>query len=120
MSINLDLNKTVEQISDFAQKKKDAKLEKESLDNKVFKEFFADSSYEFYQYAEKLVNAGKDWVENYNEDFIGWHLLKVDGKSIQLIQQKEDAQTGELVYHVNPIYYDGFKAYFEEYIKPQL
>ena len=103
----------------------------ESDKNAIFKAFFEQmNTIEFFEWFDKLIQNHNQWTDDYDEDYTGWHLLKVDGKSVNLIQQKhkETASSSfygysyesEYVYRVNPIYYDDICKYFEKYIRPQM
>lgn len=67
-----------------------------------------------FQWFARLIENGNQFIEDYDEDYIGWHL------GSDIMQQKEDRQTGEVVYRINPIYYEDAQNYFEKKIRPQM
>lgn len=99
----------------------------ESINNKaLLDKFFEDNGcIDFYKWLDELIKNGNQWKEDYNENFIGWHLFSYNGKSIELIQQQKDERASydgyaSCQYRINPIYYSDFCKYFETYIRPQM
>ena len=96
----------------------------------IFDKFFEDHSYEFDLWLKSLIENNNDWADDYDEDFIGWHHLTIDGKSIPLIQQRHREcnnsmmygydEKSEYQYRINPKYFSDFCTYFDENIRPQL
>lgn len=96
----------------------------------IFNKFFEDHSYEFDLWLKSLIESNNDWADDYDEDFIGWHHLTIDGKSIPLIQQRYREYNNstmfscddksEYQYRINPKYFNDFCTYFNKNIKPQL
>lgn len=97
----------------------------------IFDEFFQDTDYELNLWLDSLITNNNNWADDYDEDFSGWHLLAVNGKSIPLIQQRHrehsnstmslygDSQS-EYQYRINPIYFKDFCDYFNKKIRPQM
>ena len=98
--------------------------------NAIFDKFFENHSYEFDLWLKSLIESNNDWADDYDEDFIGWHHLTIDGKSIPLIQQRHREcnnsmmfsydEKSENQYRINPKYFNDFCTYFNKNIKPQL
>ena len=91
------------------------RTEKQAGNDSLFDDFFQRmNTLSFYEWFSRLIENGNQFIEDYDENFIGWHL------GSDIIQQKEDKQTGETVYRINPIYYEDAKAYFKKKIRPQM
>lgn len=98
--------------------------------NDIFDKFFEGHSYEFDLWLKSLIESNNDWADDYNEDFINWHHLTIDGNSIPLIQQRYREYDNPIIfgndvgseyqYRINPIYFDDFCTYFDKNIRPQL
>ena len=98
--------------------------------NAIFDKFFEDYSYEFNLWLKSLIENNNDWADDCDEDFIGWHHLIIDGKSIPLIQQRHREHSDSMMfgydekseyqYRINPKYFNDFCTYFNKNIKPQL
>ena len=98
----------------------------------IFEKFFEHmNTIEFYYWIDKIIQSNNQWTDDYDEGYIGWHLLNVNGKNIPLIQQmkkevEQDIGFGygncgsEYQYRINPKYYDDFCVYFEKHIRPQM
>lgn len=97
----------------------------------IFDEFFKGHSYEFNLWLDTLIKNNNDWMDDYDEDFIGWHHLTVNGEPIQLIQQRHREHNNSMMplygdiqskyqYRINPIYFKDFSDYFNKKIKPQM
>lgn len=71
------------------------------------------SSLDFFDWLSPLM-IKNDFIEAYNEIWIGWENYSYEGKSIPLFQCRDE------LYRINPQYYDDFKLYYEKEIKPQL
>ena len=130
-SSKLDVKDITIQLARILLKEK-AKEESVSNNDKIFDAFFEHmSSIDFYHWVDKLIQNNNQWADDYDEDFIGWHHLTVNGKSIQLIQQRHrehnnstmplygDIQS-EYQYRINPICFKDFCDYFNKKIKPQM
>lgn len=102
----------------------------ELSNNAIFDKFFENNSYGLNLWLKSLIESNNDWADDYDEDFINWHQLYIDGKSIHLIQQRHREcnnsmmfgydEKSEYQYRINPIYFDDFCKYFNKNIKPQL
>lgn len=95
--------------------------------NKVlFDKFFEGKGcITFYRWLDELIKSGNQWKEDYDENFIGWHLFNYNGKPIEMIQHQEDETCPydnyiSCQYRINPLYYDDFCKYFDTYIRPQM
>lgn len=98
--------------------------------NDIFDKFFEGRSYEFDLWLKSLIENNNDWADDYDEDFIDWHHLTIDRKSIPLIQQRHREHDTPIMfgydveskyqYRINPKYYDDFCTYFDKNIRPQL
>ncbi len=85
----------------------------------IFDEFFKDSCYALNLWLDGLINNNNDWMANDEwNNVIGWHILNVNGTTIELIQERSNQRGRE--YHINPIYFKDFCDYFNKKIKPQL
>lgn len=114
--------------------KEQAKEESVPNNDKIFDTFFEHmSSIDFFHWVDKLIQNNNQWADDYDEDFIGWHNLKINGKYINLIQQTEKQSESNYnnmfgygdygcnyQYRINPIYFDDFCKYFEKNIRPQM
>lgn len=87
----------------------DKQLENDSLFDDLFSRM---NTLDFYEWFSRLIENGNQFIEDYSEEYVGWHI------GFDVIQQKEDKQTGELFYRINPIYYEAAKIYFEKKIRP--
>lgn len=107
-----------------------SKQSSELSNNAIFDKFFEDHSYEFNLWLKSLIEINNDWADGYDEDFIGWCHLTVDGKSISLIQQRHRECNDSMIpyyddkseyqYRINPKYFNDFCTYFNKNIKSQL
>ncbi|MCR5323880.1 MAG: toll/interleukin-1 receptor domain-containing protein [Lachnospiraceae bacterium] len=109
-----------------------AKKEDADDNDAIFETLFDKmSGIEFYEWVDKLIQGDNQWVDDYDEDFIGWHNLSISGKYIPLIQQrkKEAGSKNAYVfgdedlgyqYRINPLYYKDFCKYFDKHIRPQM
>lgn len=98
--------------------------------NDIFDKFFENHSYEFDLWIKSLIENNNNWTDDYDEDFIGWHHLTIDEKSIPLIQQRHREYNNSMIfdcdekskyqYRINPKYFNDFCTYFNENIRPQL
>lgn len=104
----------------IADAKIDAKQSSVLSNNAIFDAFFEDSSYELNLWLKSLIENDNNWADDYNEDFVGWHLLAVDGKSIPLIQQRQCDNKFKCQYRINPKYFNDFCVYFNKNIRIQL
>lgn len=113
--------------------KEQVKEESVSNNDKIFDAFFEHmSSIDFFHWVDKLIQNNNQWIDDYDEDFIGWHNLKINGKYINLIQQTEKQSDSNCnmfgygdygcshQYRINPIYFDDFCKYFDKNIRPQM
>ncbi len=92
-----------------------ARAEKQTENDSLFNDFFRKmNALNFYEWFSRLIENGNQFIEDYDEDYIGWNL------DSDVIQQKEDKQTGKAVYRINPLYYEEAKVYFEKKIRPQM
>ena len=92
-----------------------ARTKKQTEKYSLFDDFFQRmNTLSFYEWFSRLIENGNQFIEDYDENYIGWNL------GSDVIQQKKDKRTGEAVYRINPIYYEDAKSYFEEKIRPQM
>lgn len=104
-------------------------IRSEEKNNTIFEEFFSKRhDIEFYRWVDQLIQNNNTWIDDYDENFVGWHNLYIDGKRVSLIQQQESPSNPNMFYNhfsdyqyrINPIYYNDFCKYFEKNIRPQM
>lgn len=72
------------------------------------------SSLDFFDWLSPLM-LNNDFIKPYYDgNWIGWEYYDYKDRPIQLFQQRNN------LYRINPQYYDDFKSYYNEEIKPQL
>ncbi len=100
--------------------KEQGKEESVSNNDKIFDAFFEYKSLDFYHWVNKLIQNNNQWADDYDEDVSGWHNLEINGKRINLIQQRHDNYECSYQYRINPQYFDDFCKYFDKNIRPQM
>lgn len=80
---------------------------------KIYCEDTMCSSLGFFDWLSPLI-VKNDFIEPYDDKWIGWEYCYYDNKSIPLFQCRDDK------YRINPQYYDTFKSYYDKEVKPQL
>lgn len=130
-SSKLDIKDITIQLARILLKEQQNQVKSDTNDT-IFAEFFKHmGSIDFYHWIDKLIQNNNEWCDDYDEDFIGWHLLKINDEYVHLIQQtKKESNSNmfgygigndsEYQYRINPIYYKDFCEYFNKYIKPQI
>lgn len=88
----------------------DKQAESDSLFDDLFHRM---NTLSFYEWFSRLIENGNQFIEDYDENYIGWWISDV-------LQFKEDDRTGKKVFRINPIYYEDAKIYFEKKIRPQI
>lgn len=104
-------------------------IQNKNKNNIIFDTFFEKmNSIDFFRWIDNLIQNNNSWIDDYDEDVIGWHNLTINGKAISLIQQQRNpsdsnmfyTDTSDYQYRINPIYYKDFCKYFDENIRPQM
>lgn len=88
----------------------DKQAESDSLFDDLFHRM---NTLSFYEWFSRLIENGNQFIEDYDENYIGWW-------NTDVLQFKEDDRTGKMVFRINPIYYEDAKIYFEKKIRPQI
>lgn len=88
------------------------KDEHTALFDNLFKKM---NSLSFYKWFSRLIENGNQFIEDYNDSFIGWYT-----GSSEVLQYEVNDRTGEFVFRINPIHYNEAKKYFEQKIRPQM
>lgn len=73
------------------------------------------NSLQFFKWFSRLIDNGNQFIEDYDEGFIGW-----DSGFYDILQSLPDERTGQTRYRINPIFYETARRYFEEIIRPQI
>ncbi len=95
--------------------------EKKSVEQKEEQFALFDSGFKtmntlsFYKWFARLIENDNQFIEDYDDSFIGWATSFADA-----LQSLRDERTGQIMYRINPIYYEAAKVYFEERIRPQM
>ncbi|MBQ9199064.1 MAG: toll/interleukin-1 receptor domain-containing protein [Lachnospiraceae bacterium] len=84
--------------------------------NSVFASGFKTmNTLSFYRWFARLIDNGNQFIEEYDDSFIGWSSSFDDA-----LQFETDEYSGETMYRINPVYFEAAKEYFEKNIRPQM
>lgn len=123
LNFNFDGNKAIDQVSDVIKTKSDKKTIKDATSVEgIVKEFFKDTSYDFNVFYDKLITAGDEWIlpDDCADELIDWQFVKINNDIYTPIQDRENSSTDCIEYRIKPSFYEAFKSYFDEHIRPDM